>query len=233
MRGHCRDARGGGPGAPCGALGVRYPAGVSLPASVAGGRSTDVGQLLRAAPGDQGLRMAPTAADVPGDRQWHSPRVAHHAAAHQETVSGPAGGGTPPQSHYGRSTHRSADCESSHKPPGDAILTQHAQAAVGANDTSLSASSMSRRPSWEAADQHGRGVLYAVACLSHALRSGKNSDMQKGSPSENQLLMSHGLSILGKWIKSSSERILPIFSTGLQAERRPPLATCSVFIAIC
>ncbi len=30
-----------------------------------------------------------------------------------------------------------------------------------------------------------------------------------------------------------SERIVPIFSAVLQAERRSPLATCSVFMAVC
>jgi hypothetical protein len=31
---------------------------------------------------------------------------------------------------------------------------------------------------------------------------------------------------------SPSERIVPIFSAGVQAERRPPLTTCSVFISV-
>jgi hypothetical protein len=45
--------------------------------------------------------------------------------------------------------------------------------------------------------------------------SGENSDMQKSSRSESQVLMSHGFSVLGKWIKSSlgSEMLLRGTST--------------------
>jgi hypothetical protein len=43
----------------------------------------------------------------------------------------------------------------------------------------------------------------AVAWRKNFWRSGKNSDMQKSLRSENQVLMSHGFSMLGKWIKSS------------------------------
>src|SRR3954447_8228373 len=34
--------------------------------------------------------------------------------------------------------------------------------------------------------------------------------MQKSPPSENQVLMAHGFSILGKWIKSSKERAVKL-----------------------
>jgi hypothetical protein len=36
----------------------------------------------------------------------------------------------------------------------------------------------------------------------------------------------------GQETDDPSERILPIFSARLQAKRRPPLATCAVFIAV-
>src|SRR5262245_236021 len=48
--------------------------------------------------------------------------------------------------------------------------------------------------------------------------SDENSDMQKSSHSQSQVLMAHGFSVLGKWTKSSLEAVLKFLRQAFEQE---------------